>query len=309
MPSGEQSFTLGDLHFRLEHVRTFQDCEHFIRRLPDSDGQAGEHRRAHRGRLRDLRAADRLAKDIRLELHQVAIRGGAAVGAQLAHRMRRVGFHRNDHVAHLVGDTVERRADDIGAGRAARDSHDRAARVGVPMRRAEPDERRHDVRLRAIFIFRETGARLGIGVGGLAHQLEAVAQPLHGRARDKHRAFERIRRLAGGAERGSREQPILRRHHLVAGVHQQERAGAVGRLRVAGGDTRPVRTARIADRRLSPRLESRAARSFPPPSRPSGRANSRRAAASRAEQSSIASISSSHSRRARLNIIVRDALV
>ena len=58
MPSGEQSFALGSLHHRLEHVPTFHEPEHFIRRLPDSHGEAREHCRAHLASFRGHLHAD-----------------------------------------------------------------------------------------------------------------------------------------------------------------------------------------------------------------------------------------------------------
>ena len=53
--------------------------------------------------------------------------------------------HALDHVAGLVGDRLERRADEVLPGRAARQADDRAARALVPVGSAEPDEGRHQV--------------------------------------------------------------------------------------------------------------------------------------------------------------------
>ena len=74
---------------------------------------------------------------------------GAAVDAQ-RRRARCPESCRDalDDVARLVGDRLERRAHEVLARRAAREPDERAARALVPVRRAEPDERGHEVRRR-----------------------------------------------------------------------------------------------------------------------------------------------------------------
>ena len=141
--------------------------------------------------------------------------------------------------------------------RVARQADDRAAGARIPIRRAEADERRHEIH--------------AVGVVHLRHQLldvrrrldrlQAIAQPLHRRAGDEHRPFERVGDLAADLPRHRRQQPLLRRHRLGAGVEQHEAAGAVGVLRrarleaglaeerrlliagIAGDGNRPRRTA------------------------------------------------------------------
>ena len=61
-----------------------------------------------------------------------------------------------------------------------------------------------------------------------------VAQPLHRRAGDEDGAFERVGGPAVEAERDGGEQPVARGDRLGAGMGQQEAAGAVGALDVAG---------------------------------------------------------------------------
>ena len=54
-------------------------------------------------------------------------------------------LHRVEQVGDLERDALERGAGDVRRRRAARDADDRAARVRVPVRRAEAGERRHEV--------------------------------------------------------------------------------------------------------------------------------------------------------------------
>ena len=72
---------------------------------------------------------------------------------------------------------------------------------------------------------------------------EPVAQPLHHRAADEDAAFERVLGLAADLPGDGREQPVARRDRPLAGVLQQEAAGAVGVLR------QPGRHAHLAEQR------------------------------------------------------------
>ena len=66
----------------------------------------------------------------------VSARGGGPVGA-----------HRLDQVAGLVADRFERGAGELGGAGIAREAIERAARLRVPIRRAEADEGRHEIDL------------------------------------------------------------------------------------------------------------------------------------------------------------------
>ena len=59
--------------------------------------------------------------------------------------MPAVALHRVEQVGHLEGDAFERRAGDVAARGAAGDADDGAARVRVPVRRAQAGERRHEI--------------------------------------------------------------------------------------------------------------------------------------------------------------------
>ena len=77
---------------------------------------------------------------------------------------------------------------------AARQADDGAARRGVPLRRAESGEGRHQVDVAGIG---HAGGQ-GFDVGGAFDDAESVAQPLHRGAAHEHAAFERV---AGSAPR------------------------------------------------------------------------------------------------------------
>ena len=62
-----------------------------------------------------------------------------------ASAMPAVAVDRVEQVGHLVRDALDGGARDVAGGRAARDADDGAARVGVPVRRAESREGRHQV--------------------------------------------------------------------------------------------------------------------------------------------------------------------
>ena len=60
---------------------------------------------------------------------------------------RPVGAHRFEQVAGLIADRLERGAGDLGGARIAREAEHGAARLGIPIGRAEADERRHQIDL------------------------------------------------------------------------------------------------------------------------------------------------------------------
>ena len=98
------------------------------------------------------------------------------------------------------------------------------------MRRAEAGEGGDEIDAAGVGDLR--GERLDIARG--LDDAEAVAQPLHDRARDEDAAFQRVFRAVADAPRDRREQIVLRGDGLGAGVHQHEAAGAVGVLHHAG---------------------------------------------------------------------------
>ena len=203
-------------------------------------------------------------------------------------------------------DPFERRAREVGRGRAAREAVMVPARVRVPVRRAEAGQRGDEDDA----VARRDLARERLDLLRALDDAEPVAQPLHRRARDEGAALERVRRLARRcATRPSSPARARSRMGRVADVHEHEGAGAVGALRVALGEARLAEERRLlvardagdgdavgqeAQRRACARRPRRCRRSAAGRSRARGRARSS---------------SGSHSPRARFMSSVRDALV
>ena len=197
---------------------------------PVADGKTRQIRRAHGGRLHAGRPLDRRAGDIGLHLHQQVVGRSAAVDVQCGQFDAGVRLHGDEDVVDLIGQGFHRRADDVVLVDAAGDAHDGAARVLIPVRRAEARERRDDVAAVGILDLAGIVFRIRRGLD----DLQLVAQPLDGGAGDEDGAFERVFDLAVQAPGDRGDQTILGEHGLLTGVHQQERAGAVGVLSLAG---------------------------------------------------------------------------
>ena len=98
------------------------------------------------------------------------------------------------------------------------------------MRCAEAGERRDDIA--AVGVLDLAGIVFGVRRG--FDDLQLVAQPLDRGARNEDGAFERVFDLAVQAPRDGGDEAVLGEDGLFTGVHQQERAGAVGVLGFAG---------------------------------------------------------------------------
>ena len=115
-------------------------------------------------------------------------------------------------------------------GGVAGQAHDRAPRVGVPVRGAQAHEGGHEVdpvRVRH-------RARQGLHVGRGGDDLQPVAQPLHDRARDEDRALQAVGHLRADLPAHGGEQAVARGDGLPARVEEHEAAGAVRVLGAAG---------------------------------------------------------------------------
>jgi hypothetical protein len=86
--------------------------------------------------------------------------------------------------------------------------------------------------LRGVRRFREA-----LALRGGLDDLQPVAQPLHHRAGDEDRAFQRIGRFAVELVGDGAEQPVAAFDQRVAGVQKREAPGAVGRFQHAGRET------------------------------------------------------------------------
>ena len=169
------------------------------------------------------------------------------------------------------------RATRCARGGAAREPDDGAARVRVPVRRAEPDEGRHEVD--AAGVRRPTRAS--------ASRLGRAARCTPSPSRSHWTAAPAMNTLpssayvvrAADAPGDRREQPVARRRPASPGVEQQEAAGAVGVLRAARRRSTPARTAPPADR---PRCRRSARRAGSQPRSPVSPKTPRGAAITRA---------------------------
>src|SRR5438552_14650823 len=171
---------------------------------PHSQCDAGQAGGAERGGLDHVRPLDRNTQHVGLELHQPVVGGGPAVRAEHRHlepsrpRTRRRARHRREQLRAAERHRLQRGARQVRAGGSAGQASDRPARLRVPVWRAQTDERGDEVY--AAGVGNAAGER--VGFAGRADEAEAVAKPLHRRARDEYAALERICRLAAGSARG-----------------------------------------------------------------------------------------------------------
>ena len=192
--------------------------------------EPGQPRRTQCGRLDHSGPAHRDAQQVRLELHQEFVGGGAAVHAQLGRSHSRVGFLRAQHVDRAVGHRLERRPYQVLAPRATREPEHAPARFRDPVRGAQPDQGGHEVD--AVGIRHAPGQRLGFR--GVLDQAQAVPEPLHRGARDEDGALERERGSSGLVACGRGEQPVRARDQLLTREQEQEGAGPVRVLGESG---------------------------------------------------------------------------
>ena len=133
---------------------------------------------------------------------------------------------RVEHVRDLEGDRLERGAREVGPRRAARDAGHEAARVGDPVRGAEPGERGDEVDAAG----RVDLPRERLALGGRRDDAER-RRAATGRRRRSRGSRPRARsRVRGGAVFSS---PSGAARARVADVGEHEAAGAVGRLGLA----------------------------------------------------------------------------
>ena len=189
------------------------------------------------------------AELVGLQLQQQVVGRRAAVDPQ---RRRCRARAASPHVAHLEGDRLQRGPDEVRAGRAAGDAEDGAARGRVPVRRAEPGQRRHEHHAAGVGHGRGQRPRTSAAAPMMP---QPVAQPLHGRAGDEDRALERVGRATrrGPSRPPCVSRPASERTDLGAGVDQHERARCRRCTSSRPARSRPARTARPAGRRRSRR--------------------------------------------------------
>ncbi len=193
----------------------------------------GEPRRvcgAERGRLQTARAYDGNPENIRLKLHQQFVRRHAAVDAQLLQRGARVRDHRGEDLAGLVGRRLQRGSGDVSFIGKTREAGDNAARVGAPAWRVEARKGGHEIN---VAIVRDRARERFDGFAAVDDP-EIVAQPLHQRPGDGDGSLQRVNGFRLAELIGERRhQPLGGDFRRLAGVHQQEAAGAVSVLGLA----------------------------------------------------------------------------
>ena len=153
---------------------------------------------------------------------------------------RAVGGEGGGEVVGLVRHRLERGAHDLRPAGGEAQPGDQPARLGPPVRRAQPGQRRHDHHPAAV------GDRARPALRSrprCSMKPERIAQPFDQAAGDEHRAFERVGPLAAELVQHGAEQAVRRARQRRAHVGEHEGAGAVGRLGLAG------REAALADRR------------------------------------------------------------
>ena len=159
-------------------------------------------------------------------MHHDVIGDGAAVDPQGLEGDPRVLLHGVDDVSRLVGQGVQGGAGDMLLAGASGQAEDRSTGVHVPVRSAETGEGGDHVDTTGILDL----AGVVFGVFRRVDHLEFVAQPLHRRAGDEDRSFQRIGDLAVEPPGDGGQQARGRRHRGLAGIHQQKTAGTVGVL-------------------------------------------------------------------------------
>src|SRR5476649_444016 len=226
LPAGVEFFFGGfvqrGFEFTLDHGLAAQ----LVQAAPETTGQAGQVSGAQRGGLAHLRALDPSAEDVGLELHQEVVGDCATVHTQGFEAFAGVLLHGVQYVAGLVGNRLQGCTNDVINPYATGQAEQRATRIRVPIRRAQAGEGRDQVYAVAVFDL----AGEVFGVGCIGDDLQLVTQPLYGGTTVEYRAFQGVGHFAAGAASDGGEHAVLGFDGLVAGVHQQEAAGAVSVL-------------------------------------------------------------------------------
>ena len=269
------------VHRRLERLHRAAHRRRLLERAEQAAADAGQHRRAERGRLDEGGPLDRQVEHVGQILRQPVVGRHAAVDLEPLPGARRRRRRRSSDRGSGAPSPPARRGR-YGRGRwRSSGPMIAAARVGPPVRRAEPGQGRHQIDAATV----GHRARQRLALGGAGDQAELVAQPLDQAAGDEHRAFQRVARARRRAARRSWSSRRLRETGaLVAGMGEDEGAGAVGRLGVAAARGRPGRSPPPAGRRpcrrsgsAPPNRSGRSRRSRPAQSTISGSAAARHA--------------------------------
>src|SRR5438552_8634996 len=112
------------IHRRLEGPLDARARGQRIQRAPEASSDASQIRRTQPRRLRHRGPDHGDIEDIRLKLAEEVVGGGTAIDAQPSRDDPGVGGHGLEDVTALVRDRLQRRASEMGGGRAPRQAHD-----------------------------------------------------------------------------------------------------------------------------------------------------------------------------------------
>ena len=130
----------------------------------------------------------------------------------------------------MVGNAFQRGARNVGHGGAAGQPGDGAARVRLPVGRAQTGEGGHHHHAAGVGHAFSQRLHLGAALDGI----QPITQPLHHGPADKHAAFNGELGLRGCLRCTGGEQAVVRGLKVLARVHQHEATGAVGVFGHAG---------------------------------------------------------------------------
>ena len=170
-------------------------------------------------------------EDVGLELHEHIVGAGPAVHFQAGQGDAGVGPHGLQHVADLVGDGLQGGPDDVVLVHATGQAHDGPPGVLVPVGGPQAGEGGDHVAPGGV------GHLPGVvlAVGGGVDEPHLVPQPLDGGPRHEDGALQGVADPAAQAPGHGGHQTAAGEDGLVSSVHQQEAAGAIGVLGLAGG--------------------------------------------------------------------------
>ena len=230
---GPAAFGFGDfggVHGGLEFAVHFPLVGDFVGVFPEADAETGEVGRTESGGFVDLGADDGDAGDIRLELHEEIIDGGAAIDAEFFDFDAGIGLHGLEDIHGLESDAFEGGAGNMAGVGAAGDAEDGAASGLIPMGGTEADEGWNEINAGTI----GDACGEGFDIGGAADDAKAIAKPLDDGAGDKDAALECVGGFIPDFPADGGEEIVLGRDRFVAGVEDHKSAGAVGVLEHAG---------------------------------------------------------------------------
>mmetsp|Transcript_23420 Transcript_23420/g.52059 ORF Transcript_23420/g.52059 Transcript_23420/m.52059 type:complete len:577 (+) Transcript_23420:301-2031(+) len=199
--------------------------------LIEPHGQASSECGTESGRLRHHGPQHVEAEVVRLQLHQQAVDGHAAVHAHALQLQARVLLHGVHDVHGREGHRLQNSAAEVLLPRVQRHAHGDCASIRTPVRSKEAAERR-DKRHAAGVLH---GLRQSLHLRALADDLEVVPEPLHGAPRTSNAALEGVvgRSISTELEPDGGEQSGAGEDVVQARVQEHEAAGAVRVLGLA----------------------------------------------------------------------------